>query len=374
MKILIVIRDFFSIGGAENFARDFVKYLKLKKIDVNVLTTRKNLFKKNEYEIKNVKITQLYIPQIRILGTILYYISISFYFITHFKKFDIILSFFLKHSSFISIIMGKLLKKKVVCRVECSGKFGDIETIKKMPFYMIFLKVFKLADKIVVLSREMEKELVSHGFKKEQLVLIPNAVDINKFRPYRNKDELKVRYGFENKKIIIFVGRLTEQKGVEYLIRSFQKLEIKEKFLIILGDGKLRKNLEILTLELGINDYVLFAGKKENVVPYLQLSDIFVLPSISEGLPIVLLEAMACGLPVVVTEVGGNIDVVENVINGYLIEPKNIYEIKSAIEDLFKDEIKLKIIGETNRKKIEREYSYETITKNYLTLFVNLRR
>ncbi|MCM8802497.1 MAG: glycosyltransferase family 4 protein [Candidatus Omnitrophica bacterium] len=369
MKILVIIRDFFSIGGAENFARDFVRFLKLKGNDVIVLTTRKNFFKKNKYVLKDVKIVQFFVPKIRFLGTIIYYIDVSFYLIFHYKEFDVIQSFFLKHSSFISILIGKLLRKRVFCRDECSGKFGDIEAIKKLPFYKIFLNVFKKADGIIVLSNEMKRELESYNFKKEKLFLIPNAVDVNKFKPSEQKEILKTKFGYKGEKIIIYAGRLTEQKGVEYLIRSFRELEIKEKLLIILGEGDLKNKLEKLTLELRISDSVLFLGKKENIIPYLQISDLFVLPSLGEGLPIVLLEAMACGLPVVVSKVGGNIDIVEDGINGYLIEPGNIYQIKNAIEDLLKNEEKIKKIGEINRKKIERDYSFEVIIERYLKLY-----
>ncbi|MCX7917538.1 MAG: glycosyltransferase family 4 protein [bacterium] len=373
MNIFIVIRDFFSIGGAENFAREFVKFLSHEKVNVKVLTTRKNFFKKNKNFLENVKIVQFFIPQIRFIGTIIYYIVLSLYLIFHFKEFDIIQSFFLKHSSFISIIIGKLLKKKVFCRVECSGKFGDIETIKKIPFSIIFLKTFRIADGIIVLSEEMKNELKSYGFKKEKIFLIPNAVNINRFKPCENKENLKTVFGFGNKKLIIYAGRLTKQKGVEYLIRSFEKIEIKDKCLLILGEGELKDQLEKLTYELGINNCVLFLGKKENIVPYLQMSDVFVLTSLAEGLPIVLLEAMACGLPVVVSKVGGNIDVVENGVNGYLVDPQNIYEIKMAIENILKDEIKQNEMREINREKIIKEYSFEIITKKYLSLFVNLR-
>ncbi|MCM8809959.1 MAG: glycosyltransferase family 4 protein [Candidatus Omnitrophica bacterium] len=369
MRVFVVIRDFFSIGGAENFARDFVKFLKDRKVEVRVLTTRKNFFKKKRSFPENIKIVEFYTPEIRFLGTIIYYISLSLYLIFHSKDFDVIQSFFLKHSSFVSILIGKFLRKKVFCRMECSGKFGDIESLKKLPFSKIFLKVFKMADGIIVLSKEMQKELEIIKFKREKLFLIPNAVDINKFKPYKDKEKLKNEFGYSEKKIIIFVGRLTKQKGVEYLIKSFEKLKIDEKYLIILGDGELREKLEKMVFSLGLKDKVLFAGRKKEVLPYLQVADIFVLPSLSEGLPISVLEAMSCGLPVVVSKVGGNVDVVEDGTNGYLVEPQNICQIKKAIEELLANERKTKEIGGINRKKIEENYSYDTIIERYLNLY-----
>lgn len=364
-----MIRNFFATGGAENFAREFAKFLKKRGIKIKVLTTREKFFKKRRESFDGIEIIDFFVPKIRFLGTIFYYLKLSFYLIRDYKNFDVILSFFLKHSSFISIIVGKILGKKVFCRVECSGKFGDIKAIKKIPFSFIFFNVFKRADKIIVLSKEMEKELLSNGFKFEKLVLIPNGIDVNKFKPLENKKELKNKSGYTGKKIILFSGRLTEQKGVEYLIRSFEKLNLDEKFLIIVGDGDLKDKLEKLVSELKIDKYVLFAGKREDVVPYLQMADIFVLPSLSEGLPLSLLEAMACGLPVVATKVGGNIDLVEDKVNGYLVEPGNVDEIKNAIENLLRDEEKLKEIGKINREKIVRSYSFEAIGEKYLSLF-----
>ena len=370
MRVLIIIRDFFSIGGAENFAREFTVNLKKKNVEVKVITSRNSLFKKREKFFNNIKIIQLYSPKKRIIGTIIYCFSLFLYLIFHCREYDIIQSFFLKHSSFVSVIAGKLLKKKVFCRMECSGIFGDLNTLKKVPFSSIYLKVFKKSDGIIVLSNEMKKELESAGFKRKKIFLIPNCVDIRKFKPSENKSIVKEKLGFKDEKIIIFVGRLTKQKGIDYLLEAFKDINIPEKFLIIIGDGELKKYLVNKVEKLNIKEKVLFLGKIENVTQYLQIADVFVLPSISEGLPISLLEAMACGLPVVVSEVGGNIDIVENKINGYLIEPRNISKIKNAIEELLKDEKKMKLVSEKNRKKIEENYSYEIIIEKYLKLYL----
>jgi glycosyltransferase involved in cell wall biosynthesis len=368
MRVIIVIRDFFSIGGAENFAREFALNLKKKNVDVKVITSRKSLIKKNKF-FRNIKVIQIYSPNIRIIGTLIYCFSLFIYFIFHFREYDIIQSFFLKHSSFVSVIAGKILKKKVFCRMECSGNFGDIKTLKKIPFSFIFLKIFKISDGIIVLSNEMKKELEYYGFNKDKLFLIPNAVDVEKFIPPTNKEEIKKKLGFENKKIVIFIGRLTKQKGINFLLEAFKEVDNENKFLIILGEGELKESLFKKIENLGIKNRIWFGGKKDNVIPYLQAADVFVLTSISEGLPIVLLEAMSCGLPVIVSNVGGNIDVVENEINGYVVFPYDIKRIKIHIEDILKDEKKANLMGNRNRKKVIENYSCEAIIKKYLEIY-----
>lgn len=371
MKIFIVIRDFFSIGGAENFAREFVLNLKKRNVKIKVITTRNFYFKQGEKFYHGVRVIQLYTPRVRILGTIMYYLSLSLYLASHYTEYDIIQSFFLKHSSFISIILGKLFKKKVFCRVECSGNFGDLKALKKVPFSFIFFNVFKKSKGIIVLSKEMRKELEDYGFNRKILFLIPNGVNVEKFKPSIDKEIAKKELGFENRKIVIFVGRLNVQKGLEYLLEAFRKIDISGKLLIILGEGTLKEKLQKRAEEIGINDKVWFGGNRENVVPYLQASDVFVLPSLSEGLPIALLEAMACGLPVIVSKVGGNIDIVENEINGYIIEPRNTEQIKIYLEYILKNKEKADLMSKRNREKIVENYSCEVVVEKYLKLYSN---
>lgn len=172
-------------------------------------------------------------------------------------------------------------------------------------FKKLYVKIsYKRCDKIVAVTEVVRKDCISFfGVPKDKIVTIHNAVSEMNNDPVLKHDVAEFMKG---NKILVNVGRLTEQKGQDHLLRAFA--EVKKKHpdyrLLILGDGELKENLEELAGELGIKEDVMFAGKVVNPAAYLKKSDIFVLSSNVEGMPNVLLEAMQCGLPCVSTECG----------------------------------------------------------------------
>jgi glycosyltransferase involved in cell wall biosynthesis len=170
----------------------------------------------------------------------------------------------------------------------------------------------------------------------------------------------------EDEKIIIFVGTLRPVKGIKYLIKAMKIIRQKNEDarLMLIGDGEERAYLENLVKELNLKNYVKFIEKvqNENVPEYMVTSDVFVLPSLSESFGIVNLEAMASGLPIVTTKVGGLPEVVKDGENGFLVEPKNPEQIaEKALLILEDDELRERI--SRNNKEEVREYSWESVVE-----------
>lgn len=138
--------------------------------------------------------------------------------------------------------------------------------------------------------------------------------------------------------MICFAGRLSEQKGIDILLNSIavlKKINPQAKIALwIIGDGALKTDLKERTRSLGIEEIVLFVGYQIDISDYLHASDIFVLPSRYEAMSIVLLEAMACGLPCIVTDVGENAEVVENGVQGFVIPPNQTGDLTKALDTL----------------------------------------
>jgi len=135
------------------------------------------------------------------------------------------------------------------------------------------------------------------------------------------------------------VGRLSVEKGLIHLLAACAKLlrdGVPLKVLIV-GDGPQRKELEQLSLELGLGDRVVFAGFREDIAEWILCMDVFVLPSLTEGTPISLLEAMACGVPVIASAVGGVPQVIQHGETGMLVSPGSEDEISNAVLTLFRD-------------------------------------
>ena|GEM_PF-887516 len=189
------------------------------------------------------------------------------------------------------------------------------ELISKPPIK----RALKQSRKIIALSNELKREAIELGAREDKIHVIPDGVDTSKFKPgdkHVLRAELHLPEGF----LVLFVGYLYKLKRVDRLIKASANLSKDFEFhVVIAGDGPERQNLERLAESLGLKT-ILFKGSvaHEDMPSYMAASDVLVLPSETEGLPTCVQEAMACGIPVVASNVGGLPDLITNEITGYL--------------------------------------------------------
>ena len=167
--------------------------------------------------------------------------------------------------------------------------------------------------------------LLKSGISKK-ISLIENGVNLERFQVNGNGENLRKEFGIDmTHKIIGSVGRLTEEKGHTYFLKAAKKiLDLNNNcFFMIIGDGELRKKLEDEAKDLGINKRIIFTGKRTDIPELLSVMDIFVLPSLTEGQPMALLEAMAAKKPVIATTVGDIPKILKNGELGILAPPCN---------------------------------------------------
>jgi glycosyltransferase involved in cell wall biosynthesis len=189
------------------------------------------------------------------------------------------------------------------------------------------LLTFRIASGVICVSKDLEN--VAQRLGAKSTVVIPSPLML----PYSN--EINVR---RKDRQIVSVARLVPIKGLSYLIRAM--VHVKDGSLVIIGDGPERRRLELLSRHLELSDRVFFTGwigERSTILKYLRQAAVFVLPSLSEGRPRVLIEAMACGLPVVATNVGGVPEVVVDGVNGLLVPPRDEKALAKAIERVFND-------------------------------------
>jgi glycosyltransferase involved in cell wall biosynthesis len=217
--------------------------------------------------------------------------------------------------------------------------------------------VIKNADTAIALTNDMKR--VMQDIYDRDIAVVPNGINIAELSDDPGRKDGAVHGGR-----ILFAGRLTPVKGVQYLIRAMKRVHdtIPDARLIIIGDGRERGMLEALSIELGIQKYVQFGGKvpHEKVLSFMHQADVFVLPSLSEGFPMVIIEAMACGLPIVASRVGGMPEIITNNTNGYLVEAKDSETIADNIILLLQDEKLRKTISDNN-KQLVRKYTWENV-------------
>lgn len=212
------------------------------------------------------------------------------------------------------------------------------------------LAAYRLLDRLVLRRRVARTIFVSRSVWRDSVarrlvlpdraVLVPNGVELERFRVEVRRDEVRREIGVSGGAVLAtFVGRLEAQKGADVLLESASilHLEALDLSFVIAGDGSLRDELEAYVRSHGLAGRVKFLGLRRDVERVLAVSDIFVLPSRFEAMPIALIEAMAAGVPSVVTDVGDNADLVSCGPSGVVVPPGDAPALAAAIERLARD-------------------------------------
>lgn len=225
------------------------------------------------------------------------------------------------------------------------------------------MELFSIQQSNVVVApnEKLKVEALAQGARRVQI--IPNFVDLRKIDKIDSKDNLRKKLQFSrDSRIILFVGRLHPVKNVDLLLKAFSRLnKSKEYILVIVGDGPERQHLNDLASSLGINDLVRFEGfkPKETVLEFIKASDVLVLPSLVEGQPRVVLEAWACGLPVVASKVRGVDNLINDGVDGLLFPLSSVELFSEAITNALDGELASNL--RLNGKKRVAEYSAENV-------------
>ncbi len=281
------------------------------------------------------------------------------------------------HHLYLDAFVGGLLRpfhgKPVIAKVACGGYVGDLSRLKRTPLSVLLLNVVRRLERVIAVSEEIARELAEYGFPVEKVVKIPNGVDIQRFYPVGDREAAKRALGLYGK-IVSFVGRFDPQKGLNDMLRAWGQIAAAEPnaLLLLLGTGPQEQELRQAASRLGITHRVLFVGPQADPRPYLEASDLFVLPSRAEGMSNVLLEAMATGLPCVATRVGGNSDLIEDQVSGFLVEPGNVQQMADAVSRLLRDPERAQHLGRVARRTVEREFSIERVANRYIALYQQL--
>jgi len=217
-------------------------------------------------------------------------------------------------------------------------------------------------------------ELLEAGFDPKRTWHIANGVPIP-LLAIRDTSALRTILGLRSDAFIgVFVGRLTDEKAPEVLLESWMAVlrRYSTSQLVFIGEGEKRAMLEAKARQAGLAESVVFTGQVDNVEDYLNAADIFVLPSIAEGMSIALLEAMAAGLPVVASRVSGTVDVIEHGRNGLLFEPGDVEGLVGCISSLIELPEQRTELGRKARETVEQQFSLDKTADAYVDLYESL--
>jgi glycosyltransferase involved in cell wall biosynthesis len=347
MKILILIPHYPPIiGGAEVFAKALADYLAGRGEEVHVITGKihKTLIaEKDNGEVHLHRVSL--IPMKDLVNHSHFYLvtGVPLMFLKSInlvreKDVDIIHTVGLI-ASVIGTILSKITNKPHVSTIQGWGlsKYSN----GNANFLARRLVRYAMSNSVVVHCISSYTERSARELGAGKTLLAPNGAYLGRLSNL-NRKGLKEKLGIGQEKIILTAGRLIEIKGIKYLIKAFNKvLEDQNNIrLLIIGDGPEKKKLVNLSDQLHLKDRISFLGHMphEQVLSYMCASDIFVGPSLVEGLGNVFIEAMACGTPVIGTTVGGIPDIIEDKVNGLLVPPGDSNAIADAILKILNDE------------------------------------
>ncbi|MFQ5873747.1 MAG: glycosyltransferase family 4 protein, partial [Dehalococcoidia bacterium] len=243
---------------------------------------------------------------------------------------------------------------------------GYVFVSRRVRIYkMLDLLALRFFSRIITVSEDLRRELLAAGLPEEKVVTVHNVVDSTAFASQGAQRGLCVRQQLgigRDQPLITVVARLIPGKGHRYFLEAAtQVLRARsETCFLVVGEGPQRDELEKLTVALGIRHAVSFLGFRKDVATLMRASDLIVLPSLEEGLPIVLLEALALARPVVATAVGGVPEVVRHQKTGLLVPPKDRRRLAEAMLYLLSDPEEAQKLAERGKQFVSQQFNVET--------------
>lgn len=265
------------------------------------------------------------------------------------------------HRFAMQYVIPAAVMAKIPIKIHTVHNVADKEVSKaKRKLHSFFYRYFKVTP-VAISPLIQESIAMEYNLSKAKIPMIFNGLDLRKCTP-------KINYKANNI-TILHVGRFSEQKNHEYIIENFKIVNDKlpNTTLQLIGFGELEDEMKYKVKSLNLDCSVEFLGLKTNVYPYFNSADIFILPSLWEGMPITLIEAMATGLPIIATEVGGIPDMIENEKSGIIIQG-NDNDLSRALIRLIEDETIREKFGQAAKKTSEK-YSDLQMAKEYSRLY-----
>jgi L-malate glycosyltransferase len=282
------------------------------------------------------------------------------------NKYDLTHSFFTVPCGILSWLLKRKYNLPYIISLRGSDVPGYSERFAALYKFItpVIKRIWKDAYFVIANSQGLA-ELALKSKTEKEIGVIPNGIDIHDFSPdYSKKDP--------NNFTIVCVSRITPRKGIRVLIQAFKIVagRYENVRLLIVGDGNEKSSLEQLVMGLGLKDKVTFTGPiaHEKVLPYYQKANIFALPSLNEGMSNTMLEALACGLPIITTDTGGTKELVTDNKNGFIVKMKNSYDLAEKIEKFLLDKGLDEKMGKESRTRAE-ELSWENVAKGYEDLY-----
>ncbi|MGC8638503.1 MAG: glycosyltransferase family 4 protein [Isosphaeraceae bacterium] len=247
-----------------------------------------------------------------------------------------------------------------------SGYYGEADQLRRTRGFPLLRRIILRNPAFAAISEEIARQWLELGVPPNRLVRIASGVDTDHFHPGPSLIETELL----PRPRVIFTGRLHPQKNLPLLLEAWQQVARQTSAnLILVGPGSEREALTALSNDLGIAQRVQFAGAVPDPAEHLRAADVFVLPSVAEGMSNSLLEAMATALPCVVSGIGGNTDLVTDQETGRLVSGTSADAWAAALVELLQNPETGRLLGIAARQRIDKHFSLRVVVDRYVDLY-----
>ena len=369
IHVLFLIDELCEAGGAERVLLDMVRRLPKQRFRCSIATFRLN----SSIEIfRNLPCPAYVFPMRRSYGWSGLHAARKLRKLIRSERVQIVHTF---HET--SDLWGGLVAKLSGCPVVVSSR-RDMGILRSAKHQMAYRLMSPLFDQVLTVSEEVRKFCINNDkLPLAKVATLHNGIDLPA-APSMTKDHLRRKFDLpQNARVILTVGNIRPVKGVDTFVRAaaIVRREFPQAIFLVVGDisdSEHYRQLQALNQEQGTADMVRFLGPSEEVVDYLRLSDVFCIPSRSEGFSNALLEAMACGIPCVATSVGGNVEAIEDAATGFLIPPNDPEAAADRIMRLLRDSKTATLMGRAARKTIEEQFTAAAMMSRLIANYEHL--
>ncbi len=289
------------------------------------------------------------------------------------EKYDILNSW-LFHASVMGVFISKVVK---ISHIIESRQHSDLMYKYNLKIRQsLEMMTANSVDGVIAVSNAAKEVLINNEkVDQNKITVIYNGINIKKFKyNVEQREQMRKAVNIEDKTVLSFTALLRPAKGHQYLLEAIS--EIKNQYpnivLLLIGDGELMNELKLIVNRMHIEQFIRFLGYRTDIPALLSATDIYVHSSVEEGFGIAIIEAMAAGLPVVATNVGGIPEIITNNKNGILIPPENPQALADAISDLIEHTEKRKILGEKGKQHVEATFTDDMMIKKYMEVYVKI--
>ncbi|MEO7540199.1 MAG: glycosyltransferase family 4 protein [Pyrinomonadaceae bacterium] len=313
----------------------------------------------------------------RSLNGVLYMIDTFLWLVLNRSKYDVLHCQQMFGPTMVAAVVGYFTGKPIVTRTTLSGETGEAAAIRELPFASVRLRLIKRVTKWIALTSEMKRELETLDIPANKIKIIYNGTEIPESGAFDADARGKMRadLGLEYPHIVVFSGRLSKEKNLDVLLNAWKLVcdQVPESHLLLLGEGGSYRSVEEEVREqarkLNIDDNVHFLGHVPNAKDYLIASDLFVLPTVAEGMSNSLVEAFACGTAIVATNIPANSEICEDGVNSILVPVADVGRLADAIINVLLSPELAASMAKAARNKAEQALSLDKMVESYIDTY-----